>query len=97
MQYLKFDLVALTVCIKFMEKFINRIDETHTDRTDQDGTELLLIKMCREATGKEERLVSACVCSCSIIEFSARSCYSAIILEPPTLPPLSWYERRRGL
>lgn len=51
-----------------MEKFINRIDETHTDRTDQDGTELLLIKMCREATGKEERLVSACVCPQSRVQ-----------------------------
>ena len=46
-----------TVCIKFMDKFIKRIDDTHTDRTDQDATELLLIKTCKEATGKEERLV----------------------------------------
>ncbi|KAL5516173.1 hypothetical protein EMCRGX_G001447 [Ephydatia muelleri] len=44
------------VCIKFMEKFMNKIDDTHTDRTDQDATELLLFKTCKEATGKEERL-----------------------------------------
>lgn len=40
-----------------MEKFMNKIDDTHTDRTDQDATELLLFKTCKEATGKEERLV----------------------------------------
>lgn len=40
-----------------MEKFIKRIDDTYTDRTDQDAIELMLFKTCKEATGKEERLV----------------------------------------
>lgn len=49
---------ASTVCIGFLNKFVKRMKEREISMSDQDKTEVELMKACVDAKGKDHRFVS---------------------------------------
>lgn len=52
------------MCIKFLNKFYQRLDEKGTDLSDVDQVEAQLMKFCKGSKDKEERFVSIITCEC---------------------------------
>lgn len=52
-----FPFVSL-VCISFLNKYAKSLKEKEVDTSNQDQLEIELLKMCKQAKGKDERFVS---------------------------------------
>ena len=49
---------VFTVCIGFLNKFVKRMNERDISMSNQDKTEVELMKVCEDAKGKDSRFVS---------------------------------------
>ena len=71
-------IIIFVVCIGFLQRFERRLKENGMDSTTQAKVELELMKICKEAKGKDDRFVS----------YDNGSSLSLYPPNPPPPPPL---------